>query len=404
MKIIRIPRATDASAHKISSIADGRIADTIQRALTSAGLTIGGTMVDVNHTIKRALSSTGIVTDEVATKNREPLVSPKIHLIKPVAAAKEAQRRSARIIAPGQPGEFVSRSHSNAAGTRAYKLYVPETYTDKPMPLIVMLHGCTQSPDDFAAGTRMNRLADKGGFLVAYPAQSTNANGSRCWNWFNPRDQVPDRGEPSLIAGITREVASLYPVDEGRIFVAGLSAGAAMAVILGATYPELFAAVGVHSGLPYSAAYDVPSAFAAMRGSTAPISDAGNRSRTPTPQTRRHVQPTIVFHGDQDAIVNAVNGNAIVAQAIAHWASKSGPLTRAVQERKTVNGREYTATFYRDSALRPLVEEWVLHGAGHAWSGGCSDGSFTDVTGPDASAEMIRFFLAQREIGQREAG
>jgi poly(3-hydroxybutyrate) depolymerase len=169
-----------------------------------------------------------------------------------------------------------------------------------------------------------------------------------------------------------------------------------MAIVLATTYPELFTAVGAHSGLPYGAAHDVPSALAAMRGSGAPISDGRSSSRTSKPQIQRRVRPTIVFHGDQDAIVNAVNGNAIVAQAIAHGAGIYGPLTRTVQQRKAVNGREFTATLYRDSALRPLVEEWVLHGAGHAWSGGCSDGSYTDVTGPEASAEMVRFFLAQR--------
>jgi len=402
MKLIRIPRATAASGRKISSIDHGGIVDTIQRALTSAGLSTDGAMIGVNNTIRRALSSAGLVIDAVATEKREPPPSPKIRLNKPVGTAREPQH-SACIIARGQPGQFVTRSYSNAAGTRAYKLYVPKTYTGKPMPLIVMLHGCTQSPDDFAAGTRMNQLADKRGFLVAYPAQSVNANGSRCWNWFNPKDQVPDRGEPSLIAGITREIASNYPVDEQCIFVAGLSAGAAMAVILGATYPELYAAVGAHSGLAYGAAYDVPSAFAAMRGSGAPISDGGGPSRTAIPRIQRGVRPTIVFHGDQDATVNAVNGNAIVAQAIAYGAGIDGPLTRTVQQRKAVNGREFTATLYRDAALRLLVEEWVLHGAGHAWSGGCPDGSYTDVTGPDASAEMVRFFLANKGIGQRGA-
>jgi poly(hydroxyalkanoate) depolymerase family esterase len=392
MKIIPSSRAAPASPRKISAIDDGSIADTIQLALTSAGLnTTAGAMGDVNDTIRRALLSAGIVIDTVATQKRE--LSPDIRPMKPAGAPREA-RRTASIVTRGQPGQFVSRAYSNAAGTRTYKLYVPETYTAKPMPLIVMLHGCTQSPDDFAAGTRMNRFADKRGFLVAYPAQATNANGSRCWNWFNPNDQVPDRGEPSLIAGITREVASIYPVDEQRTFVAGLSAGAAMAVILGMTYPELFAAVGAHSGLPYGAAYDVPSAFAAMRGNGGPVSAAGNTGRTSTPRIMR-AAPTIVFHGDRDATVNAANGRAIVAQAIAHGVGSNGPLTKTVEEREAVNGRECTATSYRDSTLRPLVEHWVLHGAGHAWSGGCSDGSYTDVTGPDASAEMLRFFLTQ---------
>jgi poly(hydroxyalkanoate) depolymerase family esterase len=182
-----------------------------------------------------------------------------------------------------------------------------------------MLHGCTQNPDDFAAGTRMNELADKHAFVVAYPAQSVKANGSNCWNWFKVSDQERDRGEPSLIAGITREVASSYRVDEQRIFVAGLSAGAAMAVVLGATYPELFAAVGAHSGLPYGAADDVPSALAAMRGSSGPIfSKRGLKSRTSTPRVApRRAPPTIVFHGDHDTTVSAENGSEIVAQAVA---------------------------------------------------------------------------------------
>jgi poly(hydroxyalkanoate) depolymerase family esterase len=290
-----------------------------------------------------------------------------------------------------------SRSYSNAAGARAYKLYIPKTYAEKRMPLIVMLHGCTQNPDDFAAGTRMNELADKHAFLVAYPAQSAHANGSNCWNWFNVSDQARDRGEPSLIAGITREVASSYRVDDQRIFVAGLSAGAAMAVILGATYPELFAAVGAHSGLPYGAADDVPSAFAAMRGGSGPIfRRRGLKSRTSTPRvTPTRAPPTIVFHGDYDTTVHADNGSEIVDQAIALGGAQTG-LEKSVQVRVPANGRECTITTYRDSMTRPCIEYWVLHGSGHAWSGGCSNGSYIDERGPDASAEMVRFFLAQR--------
>jgi poly(hydroxyalkanoate) depolymerase family esterase len=260
-----------------------------------------------------------------------------------------------------------------------------------------MLHGCTQNPEDFAAGTRMNELADKHAFLVAYPAQSANANGSNCWNWFNASDQARDRGEPSLIAGITREVASSYRVDEQRIFVAGLSAGAAMAVILGATYPELFAGVGAHSGLPYGAADDVPSAFAAMRGGSGPIfRRRGLRSRASTPRVvPTRAPPTIVFHGDHDTTVHADNGSEIVAQAITLGRAQTGCLKKSVQGRVSANGRECTITIYRDSMMRPCIEQWVLHGAGHAWSGGCSNGSYIDERGPDASAEMVRFFLAQ---------
>jgi poly(hydroxyalkanoate) depolymerase family esterase len=258
-----------------------------------------------------------------------------------------------------------------------------------------MLHGCTQDPDDFAAGTRMNMLADKQGFLVLYPAQSAAANGAKCWNWFEPEHQVTDRGEPSLIAGITREVALTYGVDDKRIFVAGLSAGAAMAVILGASYPELYAAVGAHSGLPCGAADDMLSAFAAMRGSAQSRSDEGSGSRALRHAPLLHATPTIVFHGDRDTTVKTLNGSAIVAQAVALGTELVGPLSKIVRQRIVDNGREYTATIYRDSAGRPHVEEWILHGAGHAWSGGSADGSYTDATGPDASAQMLRFFSAQ---------
>jgi len=359
----------------------GKIVDTIRRALTAAGLaTRTGPMARVDDTIERALSSAGLMID--AGGLREPITA------KPVLAPLIGLARkggSPRVVVREQPGHWVNRSYSNAAGTRAYKLYVPKCPAAEPMPLVVMLHGCTQDPDSFAAGTRMNTLADKEGFLVLYPAQSATANGAKCWNWFEPEHQVTDRGEPSLIAGITREVASNYPVDDKRIFVAGLSAGAAMAVILGATYPELYAAVGAHSGLPCGAADDLLSAFAAMRGS------AGS-SR---PQVARmHATPTIVFHGDHDRTVRTLNGSAIVSQAVALGTEFVGPLSRVIREHND-NGREYTATIYRDSAGRPHIEEWILHGAGHAWSGGSADGSYTDVTGPDASAEMLRFFFAQ---------
>jgi poly(hydroxyalkanoate) depolymerase family esterase len=376
-----------------------KIADTIRRALTSAGLdTTSGPMLDVNDTIQRAFSSVGILNhDAAALKTPTATAGAKLRLVRSPLAMPEAASDSSCLDARALPGQFVSRSYSNAAGVRAYKLYIPKTYAEKRMPLIVMLHGCTQNPDDFAAGTRMNELADKHAFLVAYPAQSAHANGSNCWNWFNVSDQARDRGEPSLIAGITREVASSYRVDDQRIFVAGLSAGAAMAVILGATYPELFAAVGAHSGLPYGAADDVPSAFAAMRGGSGPIfRRRGLKSRTSTPRvTPTRAPPTIVFHGDYDTTVHADNGSEIVDQAIALGGAQTG-LEKSVQVRVPANGRECTITTYRDSMTRPCIEYWVLHGSGHAWSGGCSNGSYIDERGPDASAEMVRFFLAQR--------
>jgi poly(hydroxyalkanoate) depolymerase family esterase len=297
-------------------------------------------------------------------------------------------------------GAFLSRSFTNPAGTRTYKLYIPQSYSAEAgneLPLVVMLHGCTQSPDDFAAGTRMNALAESHGFLVAYPAQAANANGSKCWNWFRTQDQGRDGGEPSIIAGITREVASQYRIDERRIFVAGLSAGAAMAVILGTTFPELYAAVGVHSGLPYAAAHDVPSAFSAMKGgagvggATKPFA-----SLRAQPQIA-HTVPTIVFHGDRDKTVAASNGVAIV-QAVIDVSEQQG-LRVIAQEGVTTAGRTYSRTIFADAADDVVAEHWILHGAGHAWSGGSAGGSYTDPAGPDASAEMIRFFYAQKRAG-----
>lgn len=303
----------------------------------------------------------------------------------------------ARSRAPVLPGEFASRSFRNAAGSRAYKLYVPSTYqsTGDPVPVLVMLHGCTQSPDDFAAGTRMNALAERHGFLVIYPAQAAKANGSRCWNWFRPQDQRRDSGEPSLIAGITKDVVTSYNVDDRRIFVAGLSAGGAMAVILGRTYPDLFAAVGVHSGLPYGVAHDVPSAFGAMK-------NPGQRAHPPGhPGARANMPavPTIVFHGTADETVDPGNGKSIVQHAAQELADDPG-LQKSVHEATAAGGVRYTRTVYVDGIDHPLVEYWVLHGGRHAWSGGSAGGSFTDPSGPDASAEMVRFFLLQQRSGR----
>ena len=298
---------------------------------------------------------------------------------------------------PRPPGTTVSGSHTCRAGTRSYKLYVPARTSQEPMPLVVMLHGCTQSPDDFAAGTRMNEMAERYGFLVAYPEQAVNANGSKCWNWYRAQDQSRDTGEPSLIAGITRDIVRTWPVDTKRVFVAGLSAGGAMAVILGRAYPDMYAALGVHSGLPYGVAHDVPSAFTAMK------TNPENSLFVPTPTTGLLV-PTIVFHGDCDATVNAGNGEHVVAQTLAQAQQGQGgePTLQATEYAgRASGGRRYTRTVYRDKAGRPLVEQWLVHGAGHAWAGGSDFGSYTDPAGPDATEAMIHFFLSQDDADFR---
>jgi poly(hydroxyalkanoate) depolymerase family esterase len=282
-------------------------------------------------------------------------------------------------------GRFVERTYTNSAGTRSYKLYIPSGYTGQAVPLIVMLHGCTQSPDDFATGTRMNEHAEEHTFLVAYPAQAGNANMQKCWNWFQAADQQRGRGEPSLIAGITRQVVEEYEVAEGRVYVAGMSAGGAMAAIMGATYPDLYAAVGVHSGLAPGAANDLSSAFTAMRQGGPVVAHKDVLSAG-----YQEVLPTIIFHGDGDTIVHPRNGDRLLAH-LARGGNGSSPRVRTRQG-QVRGGYEYTRFTYRDAEGRDLVERWSVHGLGHAWSGGSYPGSYTDPRGPDASAEMVRFF------------
>lgn len=275
---------------------------------------------------------------------------------------------------------FLSLTHNGGHGSRHYRLYVPARQPETPMPLIVMLHGCTQSPEDFAIGTGMNGLAEEFGCLVAWPAQPQGANVQKCWNWFRPEDQARDRGEPALLAGIVRDILRDHPADAGRIYVAGLSAGGAAAAILGAAYPELFSAIGVHSGLPVGGAQDVPSAFAAMRSGS-----KGKAQDRPV--------PAIVFHGLADGTVHPSNGHAVVRQALQAGAAVKHSRVSGTSER----GRAYRLTRHENPEGRSICEHWEIVGAGHAWSGGQPGGSYTDPQGPDASREMIRFFLQHRQ-------
>ena len=274
--------------------------------------------------------------------------------------------------------KFIAASFANAAGQRPYKLFVPSGYDGQPVPLLVMLHGCTQSPDDFAAGTRMNQLAEERTVLVAYPGQTAADHHTKCWKWFNAADQQRDQGEPSLIAGITRQVMQDYAVDPRQVFMAGFSAGGAAAANMGALYPDLYAAIGVHSGLACGAARDLPSALAAMR--------QGGAGRPPG----KSLLPTIVFHGDADATVHRSNADAVAAQA-----TPRGTLTIETQQGQAPGGHRYTRTIHGTDATT-VLEQWAVHGGGHAWFGGDKAGSYTDPKGPDAAREMLRFFLEHK--------
>jgi len=298
-------------------------------------------------------------------------------------------------------GTFHSRTFSHGARARPYKLYVPHNYTHgRSTPLLVALHGCTQDPDNFAAGTRFNTLADQYNFLVLYPQQNSTNNAGMCWNWFLPSNQARGRGEPALLAGMIDHIASHYTVDSDRVFIAGMSAGAAMAVIMGACYPDYFAAIGVHSGLEYKAATNPVGAQIAMRrggpdpalqGKLAYLS-AGSASR---------VLPVIVFHGTRDETVAPINGDQVIQQfastndyaddGIANGSVSATP--SSIETGQVPNGYSYTLYTYLYQG-NVLMQHYNIKGMGHAWSGGSAapPATYTDSGGPDASAIMWNFF------------
>jgi poly(hydroxyalkanoate) depolymerase family esterase len=293
----------------------------------------------------------------------------------------------ARITTP-RGATFRRGVHTCEFGERSFLLYVPAIAKTAvgPPPLLVMLHGCGQTPEDFARGTGMNVLAEEFGFLVAYPAQERRTQLYRCWNWYKRGDQSRGAGEPALIASLTRRIIAEQGADPGRVYVAGLSAGASAALIIAAAYPDVFAAVGAHSGLPAGAAHDEASAVFAMRHGA-----PGDRPTVP--------MPTIDFHGGADKVVNPSNGRYVAARALAPYPR----LEKVERSGQIRGGRDYVRTAHRVGRGRSFVEHWTIAGSGHAWSGGNAAGSFTDPEGPDASREMVRFFLCHRTTAKRRS-
>ena len=264
-----------------------------------------------------------------------------------------------------------------------YRLYEPARDDAALLPVVVMLHGCKQDSEDFARGTGMNEVAARDGFLVLYPEQLRKANQMGCWNWFEPVHQKRGAGEPAMIAALVEAVVAQHGGDPRRVYVAGLSAGGAMAATLGELYPDVFAAVGIHSGLPPSAAHDVQSAFSAMRRGSGP--------RVPM---ARSPLPTIVFHGSGDKTVAPANGEAVVQRQVAAAAADGLRLER--REQRVAGTRPATRSEWLDPQGKPMVESWKVDAGPHAWSGGRAAGSFTDPQGPNASEAMAAFFLRHR--------
>jgi poly(hydroxyalkanoate) depolymerase family esterase len=345
----------------------------------AAHLTRNGRLSEATEAIQRALRGGAEPQPAPAAAPAPSMADADVIDIE--ARVIETERETSMPPEPDGVDQWTRGTFTHQGRTLDFMLFVPARPAGQPAtprPLVVMLHGCTQDAADFAAGTRMNAHARACGAMVLYPEQVQRANAQKCWNWFKTQHQQRGRGEPALLAALTLHIAEQQYADRARIYVAGLSAGGAMAHVLGRCYPDVYAAVGVHSGLPHGAAHDMMSALTAMRaGSPASPSD-------PAPDPASVSPPVIVFHGDADATVHASNGTAILA----------GAQPSEAAEGQSPAGQRYTRTTYAAAPGQGDAEHWRLHGAGHAWSGGSAQGSYTAPGGIDASGEMIRFFLA----------
>ena len=292
-----------------------------------------------------------------------------------------------------------------AGGSRNFKLWIPATLENgrRPLPLVMLLHGCTHDAEDMAEISGMNEVAEANRFLVVYPEQSRRANLLKCWNWFNPKHQMRDAGEPAILAAVVDRVCSTQSVDRDRVYIAGVSAGGAMASIVGATYPDIFAALAIFAGAEFKAAGNLSEAIAAMkRGGPDPVRQAElafEAMHDGLARKKKRRMPVIVFHGTADARVNPVNSDQVIAQwsstnaLLAAENSESGfALTEKVIVGETPGGYAYKKYVYQEGHARLLMEKWLVEGLGHAWSGSPKPSKYGDPKGPNTSAEFWRFF------------
>ncbi len=297
-------------------------------------------------------------------------------------------------------GRWIRRRYTGTAGTRLYDVYVPGGARRGRMPMVLLLHGCRQTGTDFGRDSGFAELADTAGFVLVMPRQEVQHQLQRCWRWYDAEHQQRDEGEPAILRGIVDDVPLVLPggrIDRRRVFVAGLSAGGAMALILATTYPDVFAAAGVHSATAYRSATRGVNALGAMAARGAgPDSGAAGR-----------MAPVVLLHGTDDAIVRPPNADRIVDQWLAsRRGAVNGPGRAAVRplastKALVVGGRRCLRTRWYTVGGRRVLEYWRVDGLGHAWSGGSARAAFIDRAGPSAAQVMWTFFGKHRGSAAR---
>ena len=362
-----------------------------QLMLSATRLTSVGKLMDATRLIQRTLWGGEPDTHRSMPSSNSNLHSPAARINVESPSVDHAKHESALAADSNprdleRPASFTKHQFVFDGDAYPYRLYIPPASSTQAavlMPLVVLLHGCKQDALDFSHGTAMNALAEKHHAMVLYPEQITSGNAMRCWNWFEPSHQQAGRGEPGMIAALVQKMVTQHGANPDRIYVAGLSAGGAMAAVVANLYPHLFAAVGMHSGLAAGAAQSVAQAFNAMQ-------DGAKGSHTTA-------LPTIVFQGDADQTVHPSNAKYITQAALAAFKAEGLELVKSKTSVKNSGDETADRTLYSDANGKPFVESWRIAAGPHAWSGGAARGSYTDPDGPDASAAMLAFFLRHRK-------